>query len=119
MDNPERDRGTVLIVENRHVGQCGGPPEYHLKAGDENFVAYFSGSCGDQWLLVIDLEAKTGVLRGGDVGWDTEIVIADNEIDGNWFLNPLKEFSVVAALWFSATGERLGIKVPEWLAERN
>ena len=30
-------------------------------------------------MLVVDREVKTGVLRGGDIGWETEISVVDGE----------------------------------------
>jgi hypothetical protein len=40
----------------------------------------FFGSCGDLWIIGIDIKTKTGVLRGGDRRWDREIRIEGDRI---------------------------------------
>ena len=49
------------------------------RSSDTAYVGYFANQFGEQWVLVIDREAKTGVLRGGDIGWETEISVVDGQ----------------------------------------
>ena len=58
----------VLTVENFHSAQCGRPPEIHCSAAGSVCVGCFLNQFGEQWVVCIDRETKSGELRGGDIG---------------------------------------------------
>lgn len=66
----------------------------------------FVGAYSDLWTVEINRQAKTGVLRGGDIGWDTEIRIKKNRIRGGVILDD-EEFGWLEACWRAATGGTL------------
>ncbi|MCH7729155.1 MAG: hypothetical protein IH991_22140 [Planctomycetes bacterium] len=75
---------TQLVVQIANVHEeCGQPPALHKTAGDGKYLGYFENSFGEQWVIEIDRAAQTGILRGGDVGWDELILIADNQINSD------------------------------------
>ena len=92
----------VLVVRNTHSPECGEPPRLqHPTAGI--YVGAFVGAYGDLWAIEIDRKAKTGVLRGGDIGWDTEITIKKNRIGGGVILGE-EEFGVACSVLAGSDG---------------
>ena len=75
----DADSNVVLTLENAHVASCGAPPNVRYRSSDTSYVGFFANQFGEQWVLVVDREAKTGVLRGGDIGWETEISVSDGQ----------------------------------------
>jgi hypothetical protein len=67
----------VFLADNVHSEQCGVPPSIRRTPG--MYHGYFEGTCGDQWVLVIDRKDKRGVLRGGDAGWKNEYEVVDGK----------------------------------------
>lgn len=98
----EADPNIVLTVENAHVASCGRPPNIRHSSYDNAYVGYFANRYGEQWVLVVDREAKTGVLRGGDAGWDTEISVTDGQV-GDLVLGE-EERQWFDACWRAACG---------------
>lgn len=97
---------TVLHVRNYHVAGCGTPPNIKRSGESGLYVGYFEGLSGDQWTVEIDRQAATGTLRGGDIGWNERIQIADDRIDTDLIVND-DEFAWLAACWKAATGREL------------
>ena len=106
MRNPTRTIHVlvVLSVLQLSCGDGAAPAHYH---------GYFENAYGEQWTVEIGREAKTGVLRGGDVGWEA-IVIRDNQIASDVILGD-DEFAWLSVCWLAATGEKL--KKPLGLAD--
>jgi len=92
----------VLTVENAHVASCGRPPGIRHGPSDGTYVGYFANRFGEQWVLVVDRESKTGVLRGGDIGWETEISVANGQA-GDLVLGK-EERQWLDACWRAACG---------------
>lgn len=60
--------GNVLTVLNRHVEDCGKPPELIT---DKNYtVAYFENDAGEQLVFRYDREKQIGMLWHGDYHWE-------------------------------------------------
>ena len=76
----ETESNLVLAVENSHVATCGRPPNIRHAASDTSYIGFFAYRFGEQWVLTIDRDAKTGVLRGGDIRWDSQVEI---QLDAN------------------------------------
>ncbi len=100
-----RQNTLVLAVDNDHSPQCGVPPAIVHRAGDGNYVGFFANSYGEQWVVEIDRQTKTGILRGGDIGWDTAIEIADGQVHGDLILGQ-DEKQWLAACWRAAMAGR-------------
>lgn len=100
---------TVIHVRNRHFPSCGSPPA--IEAGSSSYVSYFEGPYGDQWVVEIDRKAGTGILRGGDIGWDEPVTLHDDNLEGGLILGD-EEFRWLAACWKAATGREL--QLPGW-----
>jgi hypothetical protein len=103
----------VFEAHNVHHRNCGAPPR--LVKG-EAYTGYFENACGEQWVVEIDSQAKTGVLRGGDVDWDTRVPIRDGVLDSDVILGE-EERQWLDACWRAATGEPLKHPSPEEIAE--
>ncbi len=73
----EAESRIVLTVENAHVPECGRPPDLWHRPTDEGYVGFFANRFGEQWVVIIDPSTKTGTLRGGDIGWERKVQIAD------------------------------------------
>ena len=96
----------VFSATNVHSSGCGTPPMIFDDGTNPNYHGYFANRHGEQWLVTIDREAKAGVLRGGDIGWDEEIRIEDASIGGDLILGD-DERSWLNACWLAACGEPL------------
>jgi len=96
----------VFAAENYHDPSLGAPPAIVARPSDMLYTGFFETELGEQLVVSIDRDAKAGVLRSGDVGWSTEIVIEDNSIRGDHVLS-LEEYSWLAACWLAATGQAL------------
>jgi hypothetical protein len=102
----EPDRTLVIAIRNAHVPDCGRPPAIDADPADGLYRGYFQNGFGEQWVVEIDCESKTGVLRGGDIGWDREVSICDNRVDDDLVLGR-DEWAWLAVCWKAATGEML------------
>jgi hypothetical protein len=96
----------VVTVENHHVSECGIPPNWHHTADSDTYVGYFCNQHGEQWLLIIDPEAQTGELRGGDLGWSKVVPITNGRVDPDVILGA-EEHSWLNLCWRAACGESL------------
>lgn len=102
----EAESRLVLAVENAHVPECGRPPDLWHHAADDSYVGFFANKFGEQWVLVIDRPNKTGILRGGDIGWDEKIAIVKGHFEGDLILGA-EERQWLDACWRAACGEPL------------
>jgi hypothetical protein len=69
----------VFQADNVHSPSCGEPPGI-VKGELGIYYGYFENERGEQWVLEIDRSQGRGVLRGGDVGWDTRREVIDGTI---------------------------------------
>ena len=83
-----------LKIRNAHAKDCGAPPMVTNQNSDQ-YIGYFEGRCGDQWLFLFDRKTKTGTLQGGDAGWDDVYPVEE----GNC---PSLVLSKEEALWLQA-----------------
>ncbi len=58
----------VLAIFNRHIDDCGSPPNAK-EDGDSSYVGYYQSIHGDQWILRVDSLTGKVTLQGGDSGW--------------------------------------------------
>jgi hypothetical protein len=100
----------VLEVRNVHGASSGVPPAIKQDSSSDVYVGYFENEHGEQWTVQIDHEARTGVLRGGDYGWDNPVTLKDSRVE-EVILGPL-ESAWLMACWYAATGEPLA--KPAW-----
>ena len=77
----------MLLVENTHCDNCGSPPGIVKRQDDDIYLGYFENRYSEQWVVQIDRRAKTGVLRGGDVGWECSYAMQDDRLDPNLILS--------------------------------
>jgi hypothetical protein len=67
----------LLRVPNHHAVACGNPPI--VDGSDQNlYIGYFENDYGEQWIFTRDRTTGIATLRGGDIGWNTNI----DETDG-------------------------------------
>ena len=83
----------VFTAINKHHENCGVPPAITNDAKG-HYYGYFENSLGEQWLFIYDFESDTGLLYGGDIGWDNPI--KDNT--GGYVLSS-DELAWYAACW--------------------
>ena len=96
----------VFAAVNHHVADCGTPPEIRDDGSSPTYFGYFVNQYGEQWVVSIDRTNKTGLLRGGDIGWATEVRLVEGKIDGDWIL-ARDELQWLDACWQAACGEPL------------
>lgn len=96
----------VFSVSNSHVAECGLPPAIHDNGSDGDYVGYFRNRYGEQWVVRIDPRTQSGVLRGGDVGWEREIELGAANMTGDIILGK-DERQWLAACWMAACGNSL------------
>ena len=103
----------VLSVENAHCDGCGSPPAIvKRRNGDPHtYVGYFENQYGEQWIVEIDRMAKTGVLRGGDIGWERVVPLRENKVDDDLIFSH-EEARWLALCWHTATGGNLQVVAP-------
>ncbi len=71
----------LLIVRNQHVGECGDAPIITAGIGNQ-YTGYFENPFGEQWIFTLDRKSGKGVLRGGDVGWNSKFEVVGGRVDG-------------------------------------
>jgi len=98
----------VITIENNHHADCGKSPVVTREANSPDYFGYFENQYGEQWMVRIDRDAGRGCLRGGDIGWDTEISIVDDEVVGDCILGQ-EEVAWLTVCWMTATGRILNI----------
>ena len=96
----------VVEIHNTHSAECGTPPRIVKQLGDGVYVGYFQNRYGEQWVVEISRETKTGVLRGGDVGWEASHLIQDDKLEADLILSH-EEAAWLINCWRAATGGRL------------
>jgi hypothetical protein len=104
----EPDKTLVFSIRNAHTPACGRPPAIHADPRDGVYRGYVENQFGEQWVVEIDRETKTGTLRGGDIEWDRTVPIRDNRVDDDLVLGP-DEWAWLAVCWKVATGEMLNL----------
>ena len=72
----------VIEIENVHSEECGAPPGLRKTAGDSGYSGYFENDFGEQWLISINRETRTGTLYAGDISWNEPIRIKWHRPDG-------------------------------------
>lgn len=91
----------LLRVSNHHAPSCGDPPI----VGDDDpdaYIGYFENAFGELWTFVYSRTTHRAVLRSGDVGWNTELVVRDGVVPGLALNAP--EAMWLTTCWFAATG---------------
>ena len=95
----------VLEIRNVHCKDSGMPAPVTKDLSSDQYVGYFENQFGEQWTVQIDRQTKTGVLRGGDIGWERAVEIKDDTFE-DLILSP-EESLWLAACWKAATGGEL------------
>lgn len=94
MNNP------LLKIPNRHAGVCGEPPA--IVWGESTYIGYFENQLREQWVISIDRKNKTGLLFGGDIGWDNPVpIFHDNQLD---IVLGDEEIAWLTTCWRTAVG---------------
>ncbi len=99
----------LFRVGNRHSADCGPPPPpVDAEADPDQYVGYFCGPHGDQWLYTYRHSTGAAEVRGGDAGWANAYPVA-GRADGLATVSGLilnqPELAWVTACWL-ATGAR-------------
>ena len=90
----------LLRIRNRHIVSCGVPP---IVNGDDPdlYIGYFQNSYGEQWIFTYHRKSREAELRGGDMGWNTPITVADGKATG--VILSVDESAWLQACWSAAT----------------
>lgn len=93
-------RELLFFVSNHHVESCGSPPKIN---GDNPkcYFSYFENEHGEQAIFIYDYDAKKGVLRMGDAGWDREYPVQDGYVKDLILNGP--EIGWLVSCWAAAT----------------
>lgn len=67
----------LLAIRNNHAPTCGDPPI--IRNDSKTYLGYFENCYGEQWIFTFDRETRSGMLRGGDVGWTKEYLVRDGQ----------------------------------------
>lgn len=90
----------LFVAVNRHVASCGEPP--HVDAGGEGkYYGYFENEHGEQWVFVYDRESESGILQGGDAGWQQKFKVVGGVASG--LILDGEESQWLSACWRAAT----------------
>ena len=91
----------LLRIRNRHILTCGDPP---IVNGDDPdlYIGYFQNTYGEQWLFTYHRTSREAELRGGDMGWNTPITVADGKATG--VILSADESAWLQACWAASTG---------------
>jgi len=107
----------ILQITNHHVEttvrEGGAPPRIKEQPG--RYIGYFENEYGEQWLFVLDHGSETGMLYGGDVGWEQGYPVVDGVAD-DLILNA-PEIAWLQACWAAATAGRVAGGDPDDAAE--
>ena len=63
----------LLEIDNVHVADCGPPPVVDATG---KYVGYFQNVYGEQWVFIGDRKTGEAVIRGGDVGWQSQYKVS-------------------------------------------
>ena len=100
----------LLQIPNYHCADCGDAPK--VQGGDEHvYIGYFENPHGEQWVFTYDRRTKTGVLRGGDMGWENVCTLSDDGDTGDLLLG-VEEKQWLRACWTAAKAPELSIGAP-------
>jgi len=102
----DKGRDLVFTAVNVHVPECGTPPGIQDDGSSQMYHGYYCNQHGEQWVVSVDRTNRTGVLRGGDIGWAAEVRINNGQIDADLVLGP-DERQWLDACWRAACGEPL------------
>ena len=86
-----------------HGGQCS-PAFTNCPGGTfdrSKYFGYFQNRFGEQWVFVYDPGRRVGELRGGDIGWETVVIVDGGEADVKL---GKAETAWLRACWNAATG---------------
>ena len=103
--------GRLLEIDNLHVPDSGLAPS--IDATDK-YIGYFENPYGEQWVFVGDRKAGKAVIRGGDVGWESEHEISVDSPCPDMILNEPEKHWIVAC--FMAMS---GLSLTEIVAKYN
>jgi hypothetical protein len=60
----------IFVAHNHHDPRCGRPPRLRNTDNPGFYYGYFENRYGEQLVLTFDRATKTGMVSGGDLGWD-------------------------------------------------
>ena len=74
------EKTTVIneSIENRHIEDCGTPPE--INPQEQDYLSYYENKYGEQLAFVYNQEESEAVVYIGDGGWQRPIVFHDRDI---------------------------------------
>ncbi len=90
----------VFTAINKHHENCGVPPAIKNDVKG-HYYGYFENRLGEQWLFIYDFKSDTGLLYGGDIGWDKPV--KDN-IGGHVLSS--EELAWYAACWKAVSAQK-------------
>jgi hypothetical protein len=64
------DAGLVFAAYNTHDERCGLPPRLCNTDNPGLYYGYFENRYGEQFVFTFDRTTGTGMVSGGDLGWD-------------------------------------------------
>jgi hypothetical protein len=64
------DDEPIFVAHNHHDPRCGRPPRLRNTDNPGLYYGYFENRYGEQFVLTFDRATKTGMVSGGDLGWD-------------------------------------------------
>jgi hypothetical protein len=74
MATPERrstrDDEPIFVAHNHHDPRCGRPPRLRSIDNPGLYHGYFENRHGEQFVFTFDRATRTGMVSGGDLGWD-------------------------------------------------
>ncbi len=84
----------LLTIRNHHA-VCSGDPPIVDDSKANQYIGYFENLFGEQWVFTRDRSTGVAILRGGDIGWNTQFDVTDGHT-GKLMLNPSE------ALWLES-----------------
>jgi hypothetical protein len=69
-DQDAGDVGLVFAAHNAHHERCGIPPRLRNTDNPWLYYGHFENRYGEQFVFTYDRPTWTGMVSGGDLGWD-------------------------------------------------
>ena len=91
----------LLKVRNHHLASCGDPPII-VEDDTNTYIGYFENPFGEQWIFTYDRTNGDAILRGGDIGWNTNHGVVNGAV-GDLILGE-EEQAWLRACWLAASG---------------
>lgn len=77
-------RENIFTIKNYHIEDSGKILNLELEG---KYIGYYENTYGDQFIFIGDPDSGRATVKGGDLGWENEIVLFDGMGKVDWVLS--------------------------------